>query len=814
MKTCLLVLLFMLFGRILSAQNFITRWNLATAGSGANQLSFDIVKAGLAPVSYTWQELSPGSASGSGSVVVPFSIGTVSITGLSAGSVIRVEIAPANFQAITINSNADCNRLTQIEQWGSTNWTSMQNAFGGCTSLQVTATDVPNLSGVSSMAGMFQNCFSLNSPANINSWNTFAVTSMKGLFKGASSFNLDISSWNTAAVTNMTSMFNRASAFNQNIGSWNTAAVTDMSNMFRGASVFNQNIGTWNTSSVTDMNSMFYLTNSFNQNIGAWNTAAVTDMSSMFYGATVFNQNISLWNTSGVTDMSLMFGLAGVFNQPIGSWNTGAVTNMSNMFRSAAAFNQNIGMWNTAAVTNMSSMFYGAGVFNQNIGLWNTSAVTTIYAMFQNAVVFNQDIGSWNTGAVTNMSAMFNGAAIFNQDINSWNTSSVINTSQMFFGASVFNQNISGWNVAADTSMNSMFRGAVAFNQDIGSWNTTAVANMNFMFNGATAFNQDIGSWNTAAVNTMNAMFNGATAFNQNLGAWALKPGVLLMSMLNNCGMDCMNYSSTLMGWQANSSTPNGRNLGALNLKYGPQAMAARANLVIAIGSGGKGWNITGDGVIGVMPTFAPVAAICSGATLSPLPITSTNGINGTWSPALDHTTTQTYTFAPTAGQCAYTHTLTITVNALPDATTATNANVITVAEAGATYQWIDCGNSYAPVGGETNQSFTATASGDYAVIVSNATCTYTSACIDMIITGVTEQQPPVASVVYPNPVTTLLRIQTPAVIKQVVIYDMSGKAVQTETSHTFSVASLATGIYMLQVTTEEGSTLVRFTKE
>ena len=63
-------------------------------------------------------------------------------------------------------------------------------------------------------------------------------------------------------------------------------------------------------------------------------------------------------------------------------------------------------------------------------------------------------------------------------------------------------------------------------------------------------------------------------------------------------------------------------------------------------------------------PTFNAVAPICSGDPLSPLPTTSTNGINGTWSPALDNTTTTLYTFTPTAGQCATTTTLTITVNA------------------------------------------------------------------------------------------------------------------------------------------------------
>lgn len=64
-----------------------------------------------------------------------------------------------------------------------------------------------------------------------------------------------------------------------------------------------------------------------------------------------------------------------------------------------------------------------------------------------------------------------------------------------------------------------------------------------------------------------------------------------------------------------------------------------------------------------VTPTFTAVPAICSGGVLAPLPITSNNGITGTWSPVLNNTTTTTYTFTPTAGQCANTASLIITVN-------------------------------------------------------------------------------------------------------------------------------------------------------
>ncbi|GGI56489.1 lectin-like domain-containing protein [Winogradskyella haliclonae] len=64
-----------------------------------------------------------------------------------------------------------------------------------------------------------------------------------------------------------------------------------------------------------------------------------------------------------------------------------------------------------------------------------------------------------------------------------------------------------------------------------------------------------------------------------------------------------------------------------------------------------------------ILPIFNAVDSICEGDTLAPLPTTSTNGITGTWSPALDNTTTTTYTFTPNAGECAITTTLDIVVD-------------------------------------------------------------------------------------------------------------------------------------------------------
>ena len=62
--------------------------------------------------------------------------------------------------------------------------------------------------------------------------------------------------------------------------------------------------------------------------------------------------------------------------------------------------------------------------------------------------------------------------------------------------------------------------------------------------------------------------------------------------------------------------------------------------------------------------TFAAIAAICNGDSAPVLSATSLEAFTGTWSPSVVSTTqTGTYTFTPTAGQCASGGTVSITVN-------------------------------------------------------------------------------------------------------------------------------------------------------
>ena len=66
-----------------------------------------------------------------------------------------------------------------------------------------------------------------------------------------------------------------------------------------------------------------------------------------------------------------------------------------------------------------------------------------------------------------------------------------------------------------------------------------------------------------------------------------------------------------------------------------------------------------------ITPTFAAIAQICQNSPAPLLPLTSTNGITGTWNPATINTSTtgtSNYTFTPNAGQCGTTALLSVTI--------------------------------------------------------------------------------------------------------------------------------------------------------
>jgi hypothetical protein len=197
-------------------------------------------------------------------------------------------------------------------------------------------------------------------------------------------------------------------------------------------------------------------------------------------------------------------------------------------------------------------------------------------------------------------------------------------------------------------------------------------------------------------------------------------------------------------------------------------------------------------------PSFNQIAPVCNGGTIS-LPTNSSNGITGSWSPAVNNTATTTYTFTPADGQCATTVTMTVQVTVI-DPTVTVQGSTITATTAGATYQWIDC-TTGEPIPDASTRSFTATINGSYAVVIAQDNCSVTSECLEITSLGL-EPRENVMWKIYPNPAGELLNltVNNDMVIE---IIDMMGKTISRLTLasgiNRIDVSQLDTGVYMIK---------------
>jgi surface protein len=578
----------------------------------------------------------------------------------------------------------------------------------------------------------------------------------------------------------------------QEINQWGDVEWNTFEDAFAGANVTVNATDLPDLSNCTSLKNMFANNFNFNSafNINFWDISNVTDLSGMFKGCFFFNQALSQWDTPNVTDMSGMFEEARFFNQNVGSWDTSNVTNMSKMFKNASSFNRNIGLWNTSNVTDMSEMFSSdinsgfTSVFNKNIGNWNTSSVTDMSGMFDGAVAFNQNIGNWNTSNVTDMSRMFKFALLFDQNIGNWDTSNVTNMSEMFKREILF------------------------FENDLPE---------SHAFNNAN--NPSIENWNTANVTDMTDMFALANNFNHNLQNWILNNNVQLIGMLDESGLDCQNYSDTLIGWNSNPLTPDNKILGATFLEYTSSALPAINNLLF-----NKGWGISGHDIVSTIPEFNIDPFYCEGEPIPNFPNVSNEGISGTWGPAFNPNQTTTYFFAPDPNECALLTNITVTVLDGIDAPTGNSQQTVTQ---GATLNdlvvipsnvfWYSTLQDALDNINPLPSNFTVEDDVTYYAVNDNGQCRSQPLAITVSFALDLVSSDFMALNYYPNPVETMLSISNDFPIRQIYIYSLNGKLLlnrsYNDTQIDLDLNHFAPSTYIAEIKTDEQSKIFKIIK-
>ncbi|MFK8039553.1 MAG: choice-of-anchor Q domain-containing protein [Crocinitomicaceae bacterium] len=178
---------------------------------------------------------------------------------------------------------------------------------------------------------------------------------------------------------------------------------------------------------------------------------------------------------------------------------------------------------------------------------------------------------------------------------------------------------------------------------------------------------------------------------------------------------------------------------------------------------------------------------------------------------------TATHTLTNVAG-CDSVVTLNLTINTVNSSVTQLGA-LLTADETGATYQWLDC-PAMTSISGAINQSYSATANGDYAVIVTNNGCTDTSVCYTVFGVGIVENDFGNKLLLYPNPTDGNFSIDLGNNYQTTIITitDLNGRTIHVKRYNDSQLLNLKleepAGAYLLIVETGDKKAVIRLIKE
>jgi len=132
--------------------------------------------------------------------------------------------------------------------------------------------------------------------------------------------------------------------------------------------------------------------------------------------------------------------------------------------------------------------------------------------------------------------------------------------------------------------------------------------------------------------------------------------------------------------------------------------------------------------------------------------------------------------------------------------------DVLTAHPSGLTYQWLDCSNNDVAIAGETNDTYTVTSNGDYAVVISDIDCSDTTNCYTVSDVGIGGSEVTTFRI-YPNPTTSSVNIEFASIgNRSVELTNTLGQVVfviETKESNKWvlDLSSLSNGVYYVRVT-------------
>lgn len=429
-----------------------------------------------------------------------------------------------------------------------------------------------DLSGITNMESMFQNCKHLETCV-FGEVNTPELKNIKNMFKYCYELrSVDIASLQTDKVTDMSSLFFNCSSLERlDLTGFMTNSVTDMSNMFYSCRKLETlDLSSFDTSNVTNMNSMFCSCNSLKDiDLTSFNTVKAKDMGGIFQICeSLKSLDLRNFNTSNTENMGGMFARCTKLESiDLSSFNTANCTQMASMFNDCKNLkNLDLRHFSTDKVGSMERMFNNCSSLTElNLSSFHTQAVKSMGYMFENCTSLAAlDLTNFSAQSLEMARSMFeNCSSLKSITLNDFNAPKLTNAYMMFYRCEAESISIANFSCADDGNLYGMFYGCSSMKTltlknfdaskagsleyflcgcralehlDLSEFYTDNVKNMNSMFMNCSSLKHiDLSGMRTSNVTNMSMMFSGSAVSELDLSDFDTSNVTQMYSMFEYC---------------------------------------------------------------------------------------------------------------------------------------------------------------------------------------------------------------------------------------------------------------------------------------
>lgn len=429
-----------------------------------------------------------------------------------------------------------------------------------------------DLSGITNMESMFQNCKHLETCV-FGEVNTPELKNIKNMFKYCYALrSVDIASLQTDKVTDMSSLFFNCSSLERlDLTGFMTNSVTDMSNMFYSCRKLETlDLSNFDTSNVTNMNSMFGSCNSLKDiDLTSFNTVKAKDMGGIFQLCeSLESLDLRNFNTSNTENMGGMFARCTKLESiDLSSFNTANCTQMASMFNDCKNLkNLDLRHFSTDKVGSMERMFNNCSSLTElDLSSFHTQAVKSMGYMFENCTSLSAlDLANFSAQSLEMARSMFeNCSSLKSITLNDFNAPNLTNAYMMFYRCEAESISIANFSCADDGNLYGMFQDCSSMKTltlknfdaskagsldyflcgcralehlDLSEFYTDNVKNMGSMFMNCSSLKHiDLSGMRTSNVTNMSLMFSGSAVSELDLSNFDTSNVTQMYSMFEYC---------------------------------------------------------------------------------------------------------------------------------------------------------------------------------------------------------------------------------------------------------------------------------------